>query len=92
MTRKPPGFSWQQQGFTQEQAELLDLLDFWGNNGWARNQQAEAGMPKLLGDLEQARLPLAQVKEAMTSIGYGKDALHQLDRWESKRTTGKFGQ
>jgi hypothetical protein len=48
-------------------------------------------MPKLLGDLEQAGLPLAQVKEAMASIGYGKQALHELDRWESKRTTGKFG-
>ena len=48
-------------------------------------------MPKLLGDLEQAGLPLVQVKEAMASIGYGKQALHELDRWESKRTTGKFG-
>jgi hypothetical protein len=42
-------------------------------------------------DLEQAGLPLVQVKEAMASIGYGKHALHELDRWESKRTTGKFG-
>ena len=48
-------------------------------------------MPKLLGDFEEAGLPLARVKEAMESIGYGKQALHQLDRWESKRTTGKFG-
>jgi hypothetical protein len=62
-----------------------------GNNGWGRNGQTEALMPKLLGDLEQAGLPLAQVKEAMASIGYGKHAIHELDRWESKRTTGKFG-
>ena len=48
-------------------------------------------MPKLLGDLEQAGLPLVQVKQAMASICYGKQALHELDRWESKRTTGKFG-
>jgi len=48
-------------------------------------------MPRLLGDIEEAGLPLARAKEAMRSIGYGKQALHQSDRWESKRTTGKFG-
>lgn len=48
-------------------------------------------MPILLGDLQRAGLSLVQVKEAMASIGYGNEALHQLDRWESKRTTGKFG-
>ena len=89
MTRKPPNVSW--LGFTKRQAELLDFLDHLGNNGWARNSQTEALMPKLLGDLEQAGLPLVQVKEAMASIGYGKQALHELDRWESKRITGKFG-
>ena len=89
MTRKPPNVS--RLGFTKRQAELLDFLDHLGNNGWARNSQTEALMPKLLGDLEQAGLPLVQVKEAMASIGYGKQALHELDRWESKRTTGKFG-
>ena len=89
MTRRPPNFSW--QGFTQKQADLLDSLDFYGNNGWARNPQTAVVMPTLLGNFEEAGLPLAQVKEAMESIGYGKDALHQLDRWESKRTTGKFG-
>ena len=36
-------------------------------------------------------VPLERVKEAMASVGYGKDALHQIDRWESKRTTGHFG-
>jgi hypothetical protein len=91
VTRKPPNFSWQEQGFTQKQADLLDRLKFYGNNGWARNPQAEVVMPGLLGDLEEAGLPLARVKEAMESIGYGKQALHQLDRWESKRTTGTFG-
>jgi hypothetical protein len=89
MTRRPPNFSW--QGFTPKQADLLDRLDFYGNNGWARNPQTEVVMPTMLGDLEKAGLPMARVKEAMESIGYGNDALHQLDRWESKRTTGKFG-
>lgn len=89
MARKPPNVSW--LGFTKKQAELLDFLDHLGNNGWGRNSQTEALMPTLLGDLEQAGLPLVQVKEAMASIGYGKHALHQLDRWESKRTTGNFG-
>jgi len=89
VTRKPPDFSW--QGFTQEQADLLDRLDVYGNNGWARNPQAEVVMPTLLGDFEKVGLPIARVKEAMEFIGYEKTALHQLDRWESKRTTGRFG-
>lgn len=89
MTRKPPGFSW--QGFTPQQEDLLDRLDYYGNNGWSRNPQAEALMPGLLGDFEQAGLSLARVKAAMAQIGYGRIALHELDRWESKRTTGKFG-
>jgi hypothetical protein len=89
VVRKPPNVSW--LGFSKEQAGLLDLLDHLGNNGWARNSQTEALMPTVLGDLEQAGLPLMQVKEAMTPIGYGKHALHELDRWESKRATGKFG-
>jgi hypothetical protein len=91
VTRKPANFSWQGLGFTRKQSDLLDRLDFYGNNGWARNPQAEVLMPKLQGDFEKASLPLARVKEAMESIGYGRQALHQLDRWESKRTTGKFG-
>lgn len=32
-----------------------------------------------------------EARSTMASIGYEKDALHELDRWESKRTTGKFG-
>ena len=34
---------------------------------------------------------MAQIKDAMDVIGYNKDDLHQLERWESKRTTGYFG-
>ena len=89
MTRKPVGFPW--QGFTPEEAKLLDRLDYYGNNGWSRNPQSEALMPALLAECEQAGLSLDRVKEAMAAIGYSKDALHELDRWESKRTTGKFG-
>ena len=89
MARKPANLSW--IGFTPEQAELLDRIDFYGNNAWSRTGQTEALMPKLLSDCEREGLSLHRLKEAMASIGYGKDALHQLDRWESKRTTGKFG-
>ena len=89
MTLKPSGFSW--QGFTPEEAALLDRLDFYGNNGWSKNPQSEALMPGLLKECEEAGLSLERVKEAMADIGYSKDALHQIDRWESKRTTGKFG-
>jgi len=89
VARKPPNFTW--LGFTEEQVRLLNHLDFVGNNAWSRTGQTEEVMPALLGDFERVGLQLARVKEAMASIGYSKDALHQLDRWESKRTTGKFG-
>lgn len=89
MTRKPLGHTW--AGFSQDQAKLLDFLDHLGNNGWDRNGQSEALMPNVMGDLAAAGLTLERVKDAMASIGYDKGALHQLGRWESKRTTGKFG-
>jgi hypothetical protein len=89
VARKPSNISW--LGFTRDQAELLHFLDHLGNNGWARNSQADELMPKVLGNCEETGLTVACVTEAMMSIGYGRHALHQLDRWESKRTTGRFG-
>lgn len=89
MMRKPGNVEW--LGFTEEQRKLLDFLDFVGNNGWARNSQTEELMPNLLREVEAEGLTLPQVKEAMRSIGYSDQSLHMLDRWESKRTTGKFG-
>jgi len=65
--------------------------DFAGNNAWSRNSYTEEVMPGLLDRFEQAGVSLARIKEAMASIGYERDALHELDRWESKRTTSKFG-
>jgi hypothetical protein len=81
--------SW--QGSTEEQAHLLDYLDRNGNNGWARNPKSEEIMPTLMGDLRRVGLTLDRAKAAMKSIGYDKEDLQELDRWESKRTTGKFG-
>jgi hypothetical protein len=89
VARKPPNFQW--LGITDEQVELLNFLDHLGNNGWDRNGQSEALMPKVLADVEASGMTLEQVKQAMSDVGYGKDDLHQLDRWESKRTTGRFG-
>ena len=89
MARRPPNVAW--LGFTEEQVQLLEFLDHLGNNGWDRNSQTDALMPSVLSDCKTAGLTLAQIKAAMKSIGYSKDALHQLDRWESKRTTGRFG-
>ncbi|WP_157360508.1 hypothetical protein [Amycolatopsis thermoflava] len=48
-------------------------------------------MPKVLNNLLEAGLGLEGIRDAMASLGYDNDSLHQLDRWESKRTTGKFG-
>lgn len=89
MARKPHNLAW--LGFTAEQADLLDFIDHLGNNGWDRNGQTDEVMPSVLDDVQASGMTLAQVKEAMRSIGYHKDDLHMLDRWESKRTTGKFG-
>ncbi len=47
-------------------------------------------MPRLLARVDEVGLTFAQVKEAMRFIGYDCHALHMLDRWESKRTTGNF--
>lgn len=85
----PTTFTW--IGFTREQVELLEFLDHLGNNGWARNSQTEAEMPKLMEEFADSGVTLARIKPAMVAIGYGKHALHELDRWESKRTTGRFG-
>jgi len=89
MARKPKNFQW--LGFSEQQTRKLDFLDHLGNNGWARNSQTEALMPGLLGEFADEGVSIAQVKEAMRAIGYEKHSLHELDRWESKRTTGKFG-
>lgn len=88
MAKKPPNLEW--HGFTEEQRELLDFIDFVRNNGWSRNSQTEIVMPKTLAECEAAGLTLTQFKQAMAMIGYSIDSLHQLDRWESKRTTGRF--
>lgn len=89
MARKPSNLEW--LGFTREQAELLDFLDHVGNNGWDRNGQTDVLMPTLLADCWEAGLTMQQVQQAMESIGYSRQNLHQLERWESKRTTGRFG-
>ena len=89
MAKKPKNFQW--IGLTDEQIGHLNFLDHLGNNGWARNSQTDALMPGLLGEIAESGLTLAQVKQAMADIGYHRESLNELDRWERKRTTGKFG-
>lgn len=89
MARKPSNFEW--VGFTVQQRELLDSVDFYGNNGWDRNGQSETLMPILLTKCADEGLTIDQVIEAMQSIGYDRRTTHQLRRWENKRLTGKFG-
>ncbi len=89
MTRRPANFQW--IGFTPEQVALLDRLDFYGNNGWARNPQSETMLPILMRQAEDLGLTVDRIQEAMQSIGYSPRAVHMLARWESKRTTGFFG-
>jgi hypothetical protein len=88
VARKPQKFEW--FGFTPEQLGLLNLIDHVGNNGWARNGQTEALMPNLLGKCAEAGLSVEQIVQAMADIGYRKESLHMLERWESKRTTDRF--
>ncbi|MDJ0336558.1 hypothetical protein QMG83_15120 [Salinibacterium sp. G-O1] len=89
MTPPPANLSW--IGFTKEQHDLLETLHFIGNNGWDRNGQTDEMMPKLLESAASESLSLPRIKEAMSAVGHSREELHQLDRWESKRTTGKFG-
>lgn len=89
MAMKPPNFEW--LNFTENQRKLLDRVDFYGNNGWGRNGQSEVVMPKLLAECAEEGLTIDEVVEAMQSIGYDKQTVHQLRRWENKRLTGKFG-
>ncbi|WP_412148575.1 hypothetical protein [Curtobacterium flaccumfaciens] len=89
MTPPPAGLSW--IGFTKDQRDLLETLHFIGNNGWDRNGQSDEMMPRLLEQAAAADLALARIKDAMAAIGHSRNELHQLDRWESKRTTGTFG-
>jgi hypothetical protein len=89
MARRTCNVSW--VGFTEEQVVLLELIDHLGNNGWARNSQTDEVMAAVLADCEAAKLDVHRVKDAMASIGYERSALHELDRWEFKRTTGRFG-
>ncbi|GAA5153796.1 hypothetical protein GCM10023340_36360 [Nocardioides marinquilinus] len=89
MARKPSNFQW--LGFTDEQIKMLDFFDFIGNNGWARNSQSDALMPGLLKDWAEEGRTLEELQQAMQAIGYDRDDMRQLARWESKRTTGKFG-
>lgn len=89
MARKTEDTSW--LSFSQEQQTLLTHLDIIGNNGWGRNDQSNRMMPILLGQCAAAGLSMEVIKDTMRAIGYGPGALHQLDRWESKRTTGFFG-
>ena len=49
-------------------------------------------MPSLLAYCEAAALTIDEIKAAMASVGYDQRALHQLGRWEAKRTTRRFGQ
>jgi hypothetical protein len=89
MAKRPANFTW--IGFTPDQVEQLEFLDHLGNNGWARNSQTDALMVKVLQDFADSGVSIDRIKQAMADIGYERHALHELDRWESKRTTGRFG-
>lgn len=89
MAKRPAGYEW--PGFNDEQRRLLNMIDTIGNNGWSRTGQTEAMMPKLLRDWADSGKTFDELSAAMAGIGYDRGSLHQLSRWESKRTTGRFG-
>ena len=90
-TRAHEGANLQWIDFPDDQVNLLDFIDLLGNNGGVRNGHCDALMPKVLADVEASGMTIAQVKDAMKSIGHSQDAIHQRDRGASKPTTGKFG-
>ena len=89
MTPPPAELAW--IGFTKAQHDLLETLHTIGNNGWDRNGQTDEMVPRLLGRAATEDLSFARIKEAVLTVGHTRNALHQLDPCESKRTTGKFG-
>lgn len=89
MAKKPIEFVW--DDYSEAQGELLDYIDFIGNNGWTRNSQTDEIMTKLLAECADAELSIDEIIAAMQSIGYDKRTVHQLKRWENKRLTGRFG-
>ena len=89
MAKRPANFTW--LGYTPDQIVQLEFLDYLGNNGWARNSQTDALMVNVLQEFADSGVTIDQIKQAMAAIGYERHALHMLDRWESKRTTGRFG-
>ena len=89
MAKKPDKFWWLE--YSKEQNYLLEQIDFYGNNGWDSNGQADTLMPILMGKCRDAGLTVRQIRDAMELIGYDHRTTHQLQRWENKRTTGKFG-
>ena len=89
MALRPPNFTW--LGFTPDEVRQLEFLDHLGNNGCDRNGQTDEIMPKVMQGFADSGVTLGRVKAAMAAVGYDRADLHQLDRWESKRTTGRFG-
>ena len=63
--------------------DLLGTLHTIGNNGWGRNGQTDEMMPRLLDRAAAEELSLARINETMSAAGNTRNALHQLDRWES---------
>jgi hypothetical protein len=59
-------------GFAHDQVNLLAFIDLLGNNGRDRTGHSDALMPKVLADLEASGLTIAQVKDAMKSIGHSR--------------------
>ena len=89
MARRPASFTW--LGFTPEQVELLESSTTSETTAGRGTAKTGAVMPKLMQEFADSGVELVRIKETMAAIGYGKHALHELDRWESKCTTGRFG-
>jgi hypothetical protein len=82
--RKPVDFEW--LGYTAQQIRILNGLDRLGDHDWVSDLRNQEAMPRMMRMLQATGLTITSTREAMRAIGYGKNALLQLDRWESERT------
>lgn len=86
MSRKPSEFEW--SDVTEVQRSLLNQLDFLGGSAWHRTRETEKLIPGILRRLGDAGLTFDEIKHRMRSIGYSRNALRQLELWQSTRGAG----
>ncbi|GHE81068.1 hypothetical protein GCM10017786_09210 [Amycolatopsis deserti] len=88
-TLYPPAFAALTRWYGAPPGRRVDRSDPGGGPGVDGVRPADRPPPEV--PFHEAGLGLELIRKAMAALGYDNVDLHQLDRWESKRTTDKFG-